>query len=57
MNNQYIWLELDNIESTEIMTYNEVMSTINWYNDNLSTNQSSIEEFYSGEEYIKILTR
>lgn len=55
--NKYIWIETDNLESTEIMTYNQVMDTINWYNDNLDTNYSSIEEFNEGEEYIKILTR
>ncbi len=54
---KYIWIETDNLESTEIMTYNQVMDAINWYNDNLDTNYSSIKEFNEGEEYIKILTR
>jgi len=54
---RYIWVELDNLESTEIMNYKEILSTIKWYNDNLGTNYNSIEEFNKGEEYIKILTR
>lgn len=55
--NKYIWIELDNIESTEIMTHNEVINTIEWYNNNFSTNYKSIDEFNKGEEYIKILIR
>ncbi len=54
---KYIWIELDNIESTEIMTHNEVINTIEWYNNNLSTNYKSVDEFNKGEEYIKILIR
>ncbi len=55
--NKYIWIELDDIESTEIMTHEEVINTIEWYNNNFSTNYKSIDEFNKGEEYIKILIR
>ncbi len=54
---KYIWIELDDIESTEIMTHEEVINTIEWYNNNFSTNYKSIDEFNKGEEYIKILIR
>ena len=55
--NKYIWIETDNLEATEIMTYKEIINTIEWYNNNLSTNYKSIDEFNKGEEYIKILIR
>tara|TARA_R100001198_G_scaffold47937_1_gene26692 strand:+ start:346 stop:522 length:177 start_codon:yes stop_codon:yes gene_type:complete len=54
---KYIWIELDDTESTEIMTHEEVINTIEWYNNNFSTNYKSIDEFNKGEEYIKILIR
>ena len=54
---KYIWIETDNLEATEIMTYKEIINTIEWYNNNLSTNYKSIDEFNKGEEYIKILIR
>ena len=54
---KYIWIELDDTESTEIMTHEEVINTIEWYNNNFSTNYKRIDDFNKGEEYIKILIR
>jgi hypothetical protein len=51
---RYLYVEIDDLDLTYEMSYEEVKKLIKWHNDMLKTNYQTINEFNDDEDYRKI---